>query len=203
MAIPTHTDMPGDTGQTREHAAVTRTRYIRLRRAARVIVVLGLPLVTYGCGFEPMLAVRDNGTSVAQDFAKVRVGYIENRSGQVLRNDLLEALNPRGESTQPQYTLVIRIEEPQQNLAFQRNNSVSFVNYTVIAYWTLVDNNSGANVYSASSASSLPYAISNSQYATAVSAQDARDRVVLDISQDIRNQLAKFFVGKKGSPSKG
>jgi len=133
---------------------------------------------------------------MADAFAKIKIGYVQDRSGQVLRNDLVETLNPGGEPSQPAYTLTIKIEEPQRNLAFQRNNSVSFVSYSVIAYWSLADQN-GSTVFSTYSSSSLQYAISNSQYATAVNAQDARDRVVLDISQDIRNQLARYFLSQR------
>ena len=140
-----------------------------------------------------MLAVRQDNRSVVDDLSKVKVGYVEGRSGQVLRNDLVDALNPRGEPNEPQYTLTLRIEEPQQNLAFQRNNSVTNVGYSVIAYWTLMDRN-GATVFTNSSSSSQQYAMSNSQYATAASALNVRDRIMLDISSDIRNRLAQYFV---------
>jgi LPS-assembly lipoprotein len=146
-----------------------------------------------GCGFQPMLAESHDPSSVADNFAKIKVANIDNRSGQVLRNDLIDTLTPRGEPRRPAYTLVIRIEEPQQNLAFQRNNSVTNVGYSVIAYWRLVDQK-GAPIYSSVSSSSQQYTLSNSQYATGVSAQNTRDQVVQDISQDIRNRLAQYFL---------
>lgn len=139
--------------------------------------------------------------TVAGDLAKVKVGYVEGRSGQVLRNDLVDALNPRGEPDQPDYTLALRIDEPQQNLAYQRNNSVTNVSYGVIAYWTLIDRNGNAALTS-SSTSSQQYAISNSQYATAVSALNVRDRIMLDISSDIRNKLAQYFA-RRATASQG
>jgi LPS-assembly lipoprotein len=159
-----------------------------------------------GCGFHPMLATRSDQSSVSDkssvsdELTSIKVNQIEGRSGQVLRNDLVTALTPRGEPSRPNYTLIMRIEEPQRNLAFQRNNSVSFVGYSMVAYWTLLDKN-GASVLSTASSSTLNYALSNSQYATAVSADNTRDLVALDIAQDIRNKLAQYFNAAKATPA--
>lgn len=164
-------------------------------------LVIGLLLAS--CGFHPLFSSHENdGPSVAADFQNVRVATIESRSGQVLRNDLIDTLTPQGEPARPIYTLTIRLEEPlqNQNYAFQRNNSVTNVNYTVIAYWALLDKNGTAILSSTSSASEL-YAMSNSQYATTVSAQNTRDQVVMEISQDIRNKLAQFFLTNKPAGS--
>ena len=168
----------------------------------RAILTLALwSVLLSGCGFHPMLAVQTGPSSVEGDLAKIKVGYIENRSGQVLRNDLIDALSPRGEPDQPEYALTVRIEEPQQNLAFQRNNSVTNVSYSIFARWALSDKN-GTVIYSSSSSSSQQYPMSNSQYATGASALNARDRIAQDISQDIRNKLAQFFVARSAATAK-
>lgn len=171
----------------------------------RPVALAGMILATLGClsgcGFSPMLGSTSDQSSVADEFAKIKVGYIENRSGQILRNNLVKTLNPRGEPSRPEYTLVIRIEEPQQNLAFQRNNSVTNVNSGVQAYWSLRDNN-GATVYSATSTSIQQYVISSSPYAAVVSAQNARDQNLGQITQDIRNKLAHYFFTRAPAPTK-
>jgi LPS-assembly lipoprotein len=164
--------------------------------AFRIMIIVVSAISQCGCGFQPMLAIHDGKSSVADDMAHVKIGYIEGRSGQVLRNDLVETLNPRGEPEHPQYTLVVRIDEPQQNLAYQRDNSVTNVGYGVNAYWVLVDK-SGGQVFGGGSSSSQLYENSNSQYATTVSAQNVRDRIMLDISTDIRNKMSLYFINKK------
>lgn len=156
-----------------------------------------------GCGFHPLLASHEPGaSSVATDFDKVRIATIDGRTGQVLRNDLIETLTPQGEPARPQYLLTVRVEEPlqNQNYAFQRNNSVTNVNYTVIAYWSLLGKD-GVPIFSSSSSASELYAMSNSQYATTVSAQNTRDQIVMEISQDIRNKLAQYFLTSKPANS--
>ena len=167
--------------------------------AFRRAVVWAIALIPGACGFHPMLAANDGRHSVAGQLSTIHVASIEGRSGQVLRNDLVEALNPQGEPTSADYTLNIRIEEPQQNLAFQRNNSVTDVGLTVIAYLTLRDNKSGAIVYSAQTSSHQLYSVSNSQYATGVSATSTRDHIMATISGNIRNRLAQFLISQAPS----
>lgn len=167
-------------------------------RVGSWLALLMAPLVA-GCGFHPLLASHEAGApSIGSDLDGVRVATIDNRSGQVLRNDLMDTLTPQGEPEHPQYLLTVRLEEPlqNQNYAFQRNNSVTNVNYTVIAYWSLLDKN-GAVLFSSTSSASELYAMSNSQYATTISAQNTRDQVVMEISQDIRNKLAQYFLISK------
>jgi LPS-assembly lipoprotein len=153
-----------------------------------------------GCNFEPMLASRDTKTSASEDLAKIHVAYIENRSGQILRNHLIDSLTPRGEPPQPEYTLTIKIIEPLQNLAYQRNNSVSNYGYSVTAYVWLNDKTGTTVLYTTSTVSSQ-FAVSNSQYATIASLQSARENTLLDISQDIRNLVAQYFVSRKPAAS--
>lgn len=172
-----------------------------LRIGSRLALLMASLLA--GCGFQPLLGTQEGVPSVAANFAKVHVAMIDSRTGQVLRNDLIEILTPQGEPAQPAYTLTLRVEEPlqNQNYAFQRNNSVTDVNYSVIAYWSLLDKNGVVLVSSTSSASEL-YAMSSSQYASTVSAQNTRDQDVMEISQDIRNQLAQYFLAHKPAPSR-
>lgn len=150
-----------------------------------------------GCGFEPMLAVRSDTSSVADDLGKIRIPYIENRSGQILRNHLINTLTPRGEPRNPEYVLLIRIEEPQQHIAYRRDDSISRYGYSVVAYWSLNDNKTGTRIINSGSSSSTTFAVSDSEYATLASLQGARDRVMQDISQNIRDTLATFFISRK------
>ena len=171
----------------------------RVRIAALVLRCTMLSALS-GCGFQPMLAKTHGTSSLSDNLSKIKVGTIDNRSGQVLRNDLIDTLTPQGEPERPEYVLYVRIQEPQQNLAFQRNNSVTNVGYGINAYWQLVDNK-GSNVFTSSSTASQQYTLSNSQYASSVSAQNTRDQILNDISQDIRNQLARYFLSQKPLPA--
>ncbi len=156
------------------------------------MLVVACSMAMAGCGFRPMLAVDNTGASVTEEFAKIQIGSIENRSGQILRNDLINMLTPKGEPDRPEYRLNIRIIEPRQNLAYQRNDSVTYAGFSVTAYCYLFDSN-GAVLTQFMSASSSNYSISNSQYATVASVESTRERIMQDVSQDIRNKIGQYF----------
>jgi LPS-assembly lipoprotein len=152
------------------------------------LACLGLLVALAGCGFEPLH--RDAGQgSAAQALATIRIDPIADRSGQVLRNYLLDRLTPRGVPAAAEYVLRVRLQEPRQTLALRRDDVISRVGYTATARFDLFDA-SGRRVFGGSSSYTTDYEVTNSEFATNVSAQNARDRVLELVGEDIRNQLA-------------
>lgn len=144
-----------------------------------------------GCGFEPLHRSTAQG-SAAETLAAIRVEPIADRSGQVLRNLLLDRLSPRGAPARPEYQLRVRLQEPRQTLALRRDDVISRMGYSASASFDLFDA-SGRRVFAGTSNYATDYEITNSEFATLVSAQNARDRVLELVGDDIRNQLAAFL----------
>lgn len=138
-----------------------------------------------GCGFEPLHAQR--GAVAA--LPPIQIVPIPERSGQILRNYLLDRMAPRGESGSQAYTLVIRLSEPRQILALRRDDVISRLGYGAVATYELIDA-AGKRVVSGSSSYSTDYEITNSEFATLAAQQNARERVLELVADDIRNQIA-------------
>ncbi|HEX6978353.1 MAG TPA: LPS assembly lipoprotein LptE [Alphaproteobacteria bacterium] len=182
-----------------------------MRRVPLAILLASL-LGAAGCGFEPLYAQREGRVDVPEQLQKIRIGEIsapvpdvlaefdyrpENaRSSQILRNYLLDDLSPRGIPAQSEYVLNIRLIEPRTNLAIDRSDAVIRYGYSVTASFALNDAG-GRTVYSGSTTSSTTFEASTSEFATVSSQRDARDRVMQEISANIRNQLAVFFHGQQ------
>ncbi|MFM7347126.1 MAG: LPS assembly lipoprotein LptE [Tagaea sp.] len=143
------------------------------------------------CGFEPLHRTTQSGSAV-DALATIRVDPIADRSGQVLRSYLLDRLTPRGTPAGTEHVLRVRLQEPRQTLALRRDDVISRVGYSATASFDLLDA-SGRRVFSGGSSFSTDYEVTNSEFATLVSAQNARDRVLELVSDDIRNQLAAFL----------
>jgi len=142
-----------------------------------------------GCGFQPLLG-RQTGASVTDNLAAIRVAPIPDRSGQLLRNALLDSLTPRGAAAvAAQYTLSIRLQEPRQTIALRRDDVISRSSYAAVATFDLVDRQ-GRKIATGTSTFTTDYEITVSEYATRASLEDARSRVLVLIADDIRNQLA-------------
>lgn len=154
-------------------------------------VLLGLfaatPLLA-ACGFEPLHAQRGPIAAIPP----IRVEPIPDRAGQILRNYLLDRVAPRGEGGAQSYTLAIRLFEPRQVLALRRDDVISRMGYSAVASYELLDA-AGKRVIAGSSSYSTDYEITNSEFATLAAQQNARERVLELVADDIRNQIAVEF----------
>ncbi|MCZ8121912.1 MAG: LPS assembly lipoprotein LptE [Magnetospirillum sp.] len=160
-------------------------RWRKLCAATTVLILLS------ACGFEPLHRTTQAGSAV-EALAAVRIDPIADRSGQVLRNHLLDRLTPRGAPANAAYVLRVRLQEPRQTLALRRDDVISRVGYSATAVFDLFDP-SGRRVFTGTSSYATDYEVTNSEFATLVSAQNARDRVLELVSDDIRYQLAEFL----------
>ena len=170
-------------------APVTRTR-----RTALLLLAGALPALA-GCGFSPLYGRGEDG-AVTAELAKIRVLPIANRSGQVLRNHLLDGLTPMGEPQKPEYTLQVALAEPNmQELGISRSESVVRYGLSAAARFRLLDA-AGTGLLQGSASSSSTYLVTNSEFATVSARTNARDRVMEELSTDIRNQVAAFLRGR-------
>ncbi len=142
-----------------------------------------------GCGFQPLLGRQSGNNSVSDDLAAIRIAPIPDRSGQLLRNALLDSLTPRGAAVASQYVLTISLQEPRQTIALRRDDVISRSSYSAVATFDLVDRQ-GRKITTGTSSFTTDYEITVSEYATRSSLEDARSRVLVLIAEDIRNQLA-------------
>ena len=156
------------------------------------IVVVILAGVCAGCGFRPLLGETSN-PQVRENLAQVKVDMILDRSGQILRNYLIDDLNPNGVQGSARYSLRVVLVEPRREAAIQRDNTASRITYSASATFTLFDTTRRVYVFSGSSVSETTYEVTTSEYATVSSLNGARDRVLQDVSADIRQQVADFF----------
>lgn len=167
-------------------APVTRTR-----RTALLLLAGALPALA-GCGFSPLYGRGEDG-AVTAELAKIRVLPIANRSGQVLRNHLLDGLTPMGEPQKPEYTLQVVVEEANpQALSITRTDTTVRYGYSASIRYRLLGPD-GADLMQASTNGSSTYLATSSQFATVASHSNARERVMEDVANEIRGQVAAFL----------
>jgi LPS-assembly lipoprotein len=147
------------------------------------------------CGFEPLMG-QSNHPQVQQNMERVRINSIPDRSGQILRNYLLDGLTPRGMQGPELYTLDISLTEPRREVAIRRDDTASRLSYTASVTFRLYDRTARSEVFIGTSLSETTYEVTNSEFATLSSQASARDRALQEVSADIRQQIATFFAGK-------
>ena len=157
-------------------------------------MVLAMVLATTlaGCGFRPLYAVGPGG-GVASDIGTVRIAPIPNRVGQILRNELVDRLNPAGEPADPRYSLEAHVAVAKMELGFRKDETATRTSLRFRSPFRLRDSNSRAIVYSSRASAVASYNILDSEYATISAARSARRRGLVLIADSIAMRVAAYF----------
>jgi LPS-assembly lipoprotein len=152
-----------------------------------------------GCGFQPLYGGGDRngkpGPAVA-GMAETRIALIADRSGQILRNHLLDQMNPTGSPGQPRYELRIGLAERRDNIGIAPDDSATYARISLSASFHLVELASGQPAFSGTSRWTNGFTVVPSHFANITSEADARSRALREVGDDIRTQLALFFTSR-------
>lgn len=152
-----------------------------------------LPLLAAACGFQPLYGGIGSGRDTANVLAEVEVTIIADRTGQQLRNELLDRLNPRGRPANPAYSLRVTLQESVQRLAIRRDDTPTLASLTLTAGFELVSLSQSEPVLSGSVRSVNSYDISQEEFATVSAERDARTRAATDLADGITARVAVFL----------
>jgi LPS-assembly lipoprotein len=165
-----------------------------MKRLVPAIFVLALALA--GCGYHPLYGERASSASTAE-LGSVYVGPIPNRDGQILRNYLVEQLNQNAQPGNPTHALTVNLQIQSTGIALSRDNTTSRTSITAVANFTLVDTSTNKPVLTSLARATTSYDVLQSDYATLVSREDAVNRTLREVSDEMRLRLAVYFSDRK------
>lgn len=87
------------------------------------------------CGYEPIYSKNPNTN---KELLSISVQNIKNRPGQILRNTLLNQLNPERERVITKYRLIVEIFESKSSLAYRRDKSATRTDLEVTANYKFI-----------------------------------------------------------------
>ena len=152
-------------------------------------------LAPSACGFKPLYGVdsASHEHGVVREFAAVEIPAMPDRIGQQLRNLLIDSMHPGGADATYRYRLNVTIKEIDLNIGLQANSTSTRgqVRLTVI-YW-LTDLESGKILQREILRTSTGYNILLNQFGSVLSADDARQKGLQQLSGDITQRLALYF----------
>ena len=165
------------------------------------------------CGFEPLYVERkgDNAwyfkgefdTSISQEMAKVKVMPISDRFGQMMRNDLIDLLSPKGQPNRPKYRLFVKLEsKTERNQALRSDITATrkMVKYRVSYYMTDNDN----TLLRGDSVAYSGYDILANPYSTTIAKKKGDEDAAKIIANDISLRLGAYFhsiATQQGNPN--
>ncbi len=179
---------------------MSSTEHPRHRRGARGIAAAGAAVwlvAATGCGFQPIHAQRSAANSDA--LAAVDIRLISDRPGQMLRNELLQQMQPRGPRTPAQYSLAVGLREAIQNLGIRKDETATRANLTMTAKFTIIQLSGRKMVHTGETKSVNSYNSLTSDFATLSAREDARRRAIRQLAIDIKERVSVWLVRSGGS----
>lgn len=166
------------------------------RRAAALLLAGLLPAMLAGCGFRPLYGNGSDGEALPE-FASIAVEQAEDRTTQLLRNHLLDMLNPRGAPEKPAYRLELKVVESVSSVLVTRSDEITRNNLQMTVTYRLIDYRSGVAVQGNSLSSLVSYNLVRADYANLVSERDARARAARDLAEQLRIRLGNYFTQQR------
>lgn len=150
-------------------------------------------LALTGCGFQPLYGQRSSPAGVANQLGGIEVGQIDSRSGQQLRNHLIDRFSARTRMHDRPYRLEVVLTESQQGLAIRSDDAVTRYNYRLIANFRLLRTTDQQVIFEDAAYSSAAFNVVQSEFATLSAARDAESRASRALGDDISTRLALYF----------
>lgn len=170
-----------------------------LRRLAGGIVgTIATAIIVAGCGFRPMYATDDPGAGrvdVPSNLQNIFIPASRGRVEQLVYNNLRDRLNPLGVPRQPRFRLDYSVSVLKQPLAFAKDETATRQNVRVSVAFSLKNSSDNAVAFSGTVRALAAYNILRSQYATLAAEQNAEDRAIREVSDEIRLRIASYFSG--------
>lgn len=150
-------------------------------------------LLLNACGFTPIYADKQN-TSVQSNLDQIEIAIIPDRSGQFLRNELIDRFYKGGYPDTPQYRLdVSPINETIFDFDITQESEATRQQIRLTSTMDLIDLKTGQSVLKRSIVAVTSNNILESEFATRITEQSAREAALNDMARQIERQLSLYF----------
>lgn len=172
-----------------------------------------LTIFISGCGFEPLYVEKKSNeewyyhnefdTSIKDEMASVKVELIKDRIGQLIRNDLLDKLTPKGIPSSPKYYLsVTNIDKTEIDQAL-RDDITATRKKVIYKVDYVLKNKDHEQLITGNSVAYLGYDILRDPYSTTFAQKKNEKNAAKIIANDISLRLGAYFHSiqtKRGNP---
>jgi LPS-assembly lipoprotein len=160
----------------------------------RRTLLVGLGTVLGACGFRPMYLAQGKAAGpVRTELAAIEVQGLGGRLGYLLREALLDELNPATAAVPPRYVLSVQLSSRADALGIQLDATITRYNLLLIAAFELRAKDRNELVYASSVQRISSYNVSHEPYADLTASQTAERRAAQEVAIEIRTLLAVQF----------
>lgn len=164
----------------------------------RRTLLSGLGALLGACNFRPLYLAQGPGdATVHAELAAIEIRGLDGRLGYLVRNALLDELNPATADVPPRYVLHVRLRSRATALGIQLDNTITRYNLLLAAAFELRDKEQNGLLYASRVQRISSYNVSREPYADLVASQTAERRAAQAVATDIRTLLAVRFARTK------
>ena len=149
-------------------------------------------LLLSACGFSPIYGSHDNGAPVASALGNVQIANIPDRQGQQLRNHLIDRMHASGRPEHTDAKLEVALRSTEADLGIQKDATATRRELNMWADYTLRDSE-GKQLVKGSAHSVVSYSKLSAQYGTVAAEQNAIDRALKEVGEQIVNRLSLYY----------
>lgn len=166
----------------------------RTRLAIFVLALTALDLALAGCQLRPIYA-GGSSSHVAKTMGQVEIAPIDNRSGWLVRQALLDRFGHAGHA--PAYRLVVELDDGIEGFGVRGDDTITRERRTLRARYKLVSGDKGQVLLDATAGSDAGIDVTSSEYATIAAEQTALERLSTDIADQISTRVALYLQSRK------
>lgn len=156
--------------------------------------VSGLLLLVSACGFTPMYGSSPSGHDAQSMLGSIAIDNIPDRTGQYLRNRLIDRFNAAGTPSSPHYRLSLSpVQENRTELDITKTADTTRVQMRLSSRAVLRDSASGEILLTRTLSTTTSYNILSSQFTTRVSEDNARRNALDDLARQAEQQIVLYF----------
>lgn len=147
------------------------------------------------CGFKPLYSTGNTQqASIQSHFDDIYISNIPDRTGQFLRNALIDRFYAGARPSEPEYNLVISpVNETVTNLDITKSSDATRAQLRFTTKMVLKEQETGKILLKRDLRAITSYNILQSQFTTRVSAENARENALTDVARQIEMQLGLYF----------
>jgi len=159
-------------------------------RLAGGLTIAGIIPALGACGFSPVYGTGENGVNGWKALANVEVGTIPDRSGQLLRNHLIDRFYPTGYPTKTDYTLNVSVAQSTNTTILRQDQTTERLGISTVAYFSVVEKSTSRVLFSDTATAVTTATGLRQQYAYLAGIQAAGERTLIVIADEIALRTA-------------
>jgi|GEM_PF-1125873 len=145
------------------------------------------------CNFRPLHGKNSLGSTTHAELSQIYIPEVDNRTSQLVRNNLLSDLAARNSAGGAKYQLTFDTSETKSNALVQTSSEVTLVNYTLRVKYRLIDLNTRKLINNGESFSVISYDRVSTEFGNVRAEQNVQKRAAKAVSIDLRTRIGAFF----------